>query len=103
MAKKRKQAVRKTGKKRARKGAASDGPTGERPQPFLAAQLRGAAEARPSKASRARINVEDLSRRLREMNMRPTIDLQKLSVAVGRINPSAPVPVRDLPEEVRES
>jgi len=103
MAKKQKSDASETGKKQARKGAASDGPTGETPQPFLAAQLQGTAEAPPSKASRARINVEDLSRRLREMNMRPTIDLQKLSVAVGRINPSAPVPVKALPEEVRES
>jgi hypothetical protein len=103
MAKKQKSDASDTGKKRARKGSASDGPTGKTPQPFLAAQLQGAAAAPPSKASRARINVEDLSRRLREMNMRPTIDLQKLSIAVGRINPSAPVPVKALPEEVRES
>jgi len=99
MAKKQKSKV----KKHARKGAASDGPTGKTPQPFLAAQLQGTPEAPASKGRRARINAEDLSRRLRDMNMRPTIDLQKLSAAVARINPSAPVPVRALPEEVRES
>ena len=103
MARKQKSDVSKAGRKRARKRAASDGPTGKTPQPFLAAQLQGTPQAPRSKARRARINVEDLSRRLRELNMRPTIDLQKLSVALGRINPSAPVPVKTLPEEVRES
>ena len=78
------------------------GPTGETPQPFLAAQLAGPARAATAKA-RARISVEDLARRVRDLNLRPSVDLQKLATAASRINPAALAPVKELPEEIRES
>jgi hypothetical protein len=52
---------------------------------------------------RARLTADDLAHRVRELNLRPGIDAQRLLVTVNRINPDAAVPVRKLPEEIRES
>jgi hypothetical protein len=68
----------------------------------LAEQLAGAAEARSPKG-RLRLAGEDLVQRVRELNLRPTVPLQKLSIAINRIRPESPVPVTALPEEIRES
>ncbi len=74
----------------------------ETPQPFLPAQMTGPAPGRPPKG-RPRLTADDLRRRVRDLNVRPTIDIQKLLLAIHRINPEAAVPVKKLPEEIRES
>ena len=73
------------------------------PQPFAEAQLRAPAAARPRAAARTLVTEEELTRRLREMNIRPTVHRQKLLTALNRIDPEAEVPVGRLPEEIRET
>ena len=70
------------------------------PQPFVTKQLTSSAtHGRPVN----RLNDEELIRRLRELNIRPTVDRQKLLTAVNRVDPDAAVPVAKLPEEIRET
>jgi hypothetical protein len=64
--------------------------------------MEGSVTARPPKG-RPRLTADDLSRRVRDLNLRPTIDMKKLLLAVNRIKPDALVPVVKLPEEIRES
>jgi hypothetical protein len=72
------------------------------PQPFVEAQLtRSSTPARG--ARRTPVKLDDLTRRLRALGMRPTVDPQRLLTAVNRIKPEAAVPVASLPEEIRES
>lgn len=72
------------------------------PQSFVEAQLT-TSSVRAGAAGRAAISSEELTRRLRNLNIRATVDRQKLLAAVNRIRPEAAVPVAKLPEEIRET
>ncbi len=48
------------------------------------------------------LTLEELRRRLNELNLRPTVPLEQLLASVNRIKP-APVPVEKLPEEIKAS
>ncbi|MEZ5319416.1 MAG: heme peroxidase family protein [Vicinamibacterales bacterium] len=74
----------------------------ETPQPFLAAQLQKSAIVRAA-AERGHVGQQELARRLRDLNVRPTVEPQRLLAALNRIRPDAPVPIAKLPEDVRES
>jgi hypothetical protein len=74
----------------------------ETPQPFFREQLTSTAQ-RSRPGARARIGLEDVNRRLRELNMRPTVDRERLIDVLERIRPDAQVPVKGLPEDIRET
>jgi heme peroxidase len=77
-------------------------PAAETPQPFLAAQMAGTVKARAARG-RPRLTADGLSQRIRALNLRPSVDVDRLLGAVSRIEPDALVPVETLPEEIRES
>jgi hypothetical protein len=69
------------------------------PQPFAETQITsGSARDRDA----ARVGSEELVRRMRDLNVRPTVDRQKLLTAVNRVRPAA-VPLAKVPEEIRET
>ncbi|WP_287246416.1 heme peroxidase family protein [Mesorhizobium sp.] len=73
----------------------------ESPQPFLAAQLSDSAS--PSGAARkAAMSPEEVSARVREFNLKPTVSEAQLYAAVNRISDAA-VPIAKLPEDIRET
>ena len=67
------------------------------PQPFVEPQLTS-AESRARTDDRT-VDSEELTRRARDLNVRPTVDRQRLLTVVNRIKPAA-VPMASLPEEV---
>ena len=70
------------------------------PQPFVEPQLTS-AESRARTDDRT-VDSEELTRRARDLNVRPTVDRQRLLTVVNRIKPAA-VPMASLPEEIRET
>ena len=72
------------------------------PQPFLEAQLTTRSTDSRRSPTR-RLSPEDLTQRLRDLNIQPTIERQRLLTAVNRVASDSPVPVKRLPEEIRES
>jgi hypothetical protein len=77
-------------------------PTMATPQPFLEDQLK----SRPSSGRVARrlgLTIKELTGRLRELNVRPTVDPNKLLAVLRHINPVAAVPFQRLPEDIKES
>ena len=72
------------------------------PQPFLEAQLTTRSTDSRRSPTR-RLSPEDLTQRLRDLNIRPTVERQRLLTAVNRVASDSPVPVKRLPEEIRES
>ena len=74
----------------------------ETPQPFLEAQLTTRSTDSRRSPTR-RLSPEDLTQRLRDLNIRPTVERQRLLTAVNRVASDSPVPVKRLPEEIRES
>lgn len=78
-------------------------PLPDTPQPFLDSQLTvSAVRGRPA-VERARIEIGEVTRRLRELNIRPTVDGQKIVAALSRIKAEAAVPIAKLPEDIQES
>jgi hypothetical protein len=49
------------------------------------------------------LTFDTLRRRLKELDIRPTVDEKRLLDAVNRINPIAKVPIAKLPEDIRET
>ena len=49
------------------------------------------------------MKLEELTRRIRTLDVRPTVDHDRLLAAVNRIRPEAAVPVAKLPEDIRSS
>lgn len=73
----------------------------ESPQPFLAAQLSDSAT--PSGAARkAAMSPQEVSARVREFNLQPTVSEAQLRDTVSRIKDAA-VPIAKLPEDIRET
>lgn len=71
-------------------------------QPFLDAQLTGRA-APEGFRSRLRLKPEELADRLESLHINPTVPAEELLPALKRVKPEAPVPLRKLPEEIRQS
>ncbi|WP_440658718.1 peroxidase family protein [Ensifer adhaerens] len=73
----------------------------ESPQPFLAVQLSGSAN-RSGAARKAAMSPEEVSARVREFNLKPTVSEMQLYEAIMRIGDAA-VPIAELPEDIRET
>jgi hypothetical protein len=97
--------ARKTSRKRAPRTAAPSSTRSRFPessQPFVEAQMtKSSAQGRAER--RSPLSADELMRRLRALDLQPTVDRQKLLAAVNRIRPEAAVPMAKLPEEIRES
>ena len=101
----RKKAVRtSTAARRTRKPIAKTAtvPISQPSQPFLEAQLAG-SPTQGRATSRSPLDLNDLVSRLRELNIRPTVDRHKLLRALNRIKPEATVAFPKLPEEIKET
>ena len=100
--------ARKTTRTRARAAVkprqkAAAAPLPDTPQPFLDSQLTvSAVRGRPA-VERARVEIGEVTRRIRELNIRPTVDGQKIVAALSRIKAEAAVPIAKLPEDIQES
>jgi hypothetical protein len=69
------------------------------PQPFAEAQL-ASASARDRES--IRIEPDELRRRVRDLSLKPTVDISRLLHCVNRLRPAV-VPVSKMPEEIQES
>lgn len=72
------------------------------PQTFLEAQLTKSA-APAGFVNRSRITTDEVSNRLRELDIRPTVSTEQFTEAINRIKRDAAVPVASLPTEIRET
>jgi len=88
----------------ARSTSASAGSAGipETPQPFLEAQLMRSAASAEGRARPAG-KPEGLSRRLREVDVQPTVSEESFGRALAKIKPDAAVPIARLPEDIKET
>ena len=78
-------------------------PLPDTPQPFLDSQLTvSAVRGRPA-VERARVEIGEVIRRIRELNIRPTVDAEKIAALLSRIKSEAAVPIAKLPEDLKES
>jgi hypothetical protein len=92
-----------SGKKREASVAVATLPEGPPPQAFLAAQLDGGSVRAGGRTASDLPSVDELKRHLRDLNVRPTVPVDRLLHSIARIKPEARVPFRKLPEEIRES
>jgi hypothetical protein len=102
MARKQTRRARPAARARRKASRASGGhPVPATPQPFAEKQLR-TSETAPPRAAGKRLSAEDLVRRLRDLDIRTTVERPKLLSAINRLAPAA-VTFASLPEEIRET
>ena len=104
MARKQDRGTRKAGstpRRKAKKRTAAARRMSPISQDFAEQQLTGAPAT--DAGDGAGLSLADLTQRLREQNVRSTVDPQRLLATINRITPEAAVPVRRLPEEIRET
>ena len=95
--------TRKRALRRPRKTSSASPTIPPTPQPFAEEQLTSRPAAQARAVGRQRVSSEELTRRLRELNIRPTVSRPQLLTVINRIRPDAAVPIARLPLEIRET